>query len=105
MSVENLTINERGIVTCDAYAHGGKAWLASVKMGGRFGLEREFGYKQDKTRTSNVYRELELVLRDITEGDCIEVACKDSSRRESRSYYKVSRGRLVPIEFKQIKQG
>ena len=101
MSVTNLTLSN-GIVSADAYAHGGRAWIARVKHGGKYGLDREFGSKFDRTVSGNVYREIELVLRNVNDGECVELACKESSRREVRSYYRVAGNDLQPIEVKQL---
>lgn len=85
------------LITADAYAHGGKAWLAIVRKGGQFGLERTFGHKFDTTKArSNKYRSLELSLQ-ADEGDQIEYASQESSTRRETEFFVIRNGELVSV--------
>lgn len=103
MTTPTITSNGTGYsIEVEAYAHGGKAWLATVTKGGKFGMERDFGSKRDVTSAkSNKYRSLILSIN-ASEGDQLEYASQESSSRQERDYYRIENGKLVSITAKEI---
>lgn len=83
------------------HSHAGKAWIAIVKKGGKFGLDRNFGSKFDVTSTHNKYRDLEIFHK-AEEGDFVEFASQESSSRQERKYYKVVSGKLQEVAASEI---
>lgn len=94
-------------ITITRNVHSGKFWAALVTgTDAKFGFAREFtGTKRDVTAArTNTYRDIELTLHNIEDGQIYEFGAQDSSRANTRWFARIESGELVTISADEVRQ-